>query len=253
LIADYLLKNNTQIENINISVLANHIGVSNGTITRFCKKIGCATFADLKIQLSSASALKKIIPENDPLKQVYSFYKRVVDQTNQMMDRSSLEWIANEIRNSRYVYIYGMGSSGFTANEFMIRLIRMGFQGQSISDSHLMLINSSIASERDLVIAFSVSGETMDVVKSSAIAKKNGCRVLCITSFANTSLSQNADYCFIVPNSELIDRDRFFNNQFPFIYVIDLLTTIFLEDELIRKNMKITVDTIIEEIHIKKT
>lgn len=253
LIADYILMENSRMQNINITVLASRIGVSSGTITRFCKKIGCATFADLKIQLSSAIKPPKAYKENDPLNQVYSFYKQVIERTNNMMDRSALERIINEILGARFVYIYGLGNSGLTANEFMLRLIRMGFQGQSISDSHLMLINSSIVSKKDLVIAFSVSGETMEVVNSAAIARKNKCRVLCITSFIDSSLAQNADYCFVVPNSALIDKDRFFNNQFPFIYVIDLLTTIFLENEMIRQKMNITINTIIEQSHVKKT
>lgn len=252
MIADYILLKSDQIQNINISVLASCIGVSNGTITRFCKKIGCSTFANLKIQLSSVASPKKTYKENDPLKQIYNFYKQVIDRTNKMMNRDALEQITDAIRNARVVYIYGLGSSGLTADEFMLRLIRMGFQGQSISDSHLMLINSSIVSKKDLVMAFSVSGETIEVVNSVAIARKNGCRTLCITSFADSSLAQNADYCFVIPNSGLIDKERFFNNQFPFMYVIDLLSTIFLEDEVIRRKMNITINTIIEQSHVKK-
>ena len=252
LIADYILKENAQMQNINISVLAKRVGVSNGTISRFCKKIDCKDFADLKIRLSSASSVPKVYEENNPLKQVYNFYKQVIDRTNNMMDRDVLEEIANEIRKARVVYIYGIGSSGLTANEFMLRLIRMGFQGQSISDPHLMLINSSIVSKRDLVLAFSVSGETVELVNSAATARKNGCRVLCITSFEDNSLSQYAHSSLVIPNGELISRDRFYNNQFPFMYVIDLLTTMFMEDEELKAKMNITIDTIIEQSHVKK-
>ena len=252
LIADYMLKESTKMQNINIAVLANKIGVSNGTISRFCKKIDCETFADLKIKLSSASPPLKEYKENDPLKQVYNFYKQAVDGTNKMMDRGVLDEIAKEIREARVVYIYGIGSSGLTADEFMLRLIRMGFQGQSISDPHLMLINSSIVSSRDLVLAFSVSGETVELVNSVAAARRNNCRVLCITSFEDNSLSQYADASLVIPNGELISRDRFYNNQFPFMYVIDLLTTMFMEDEELKTKMNITIDTIIEQSHVKK-
>jgi Transcriptional regulators len=252
LIADYILKENTQMQNINISVLAKRVGVSNGIVSRFCKKIDCKNFADLKIQLSSASITPKVYEKNDPLKQVYNFYKQVVDRTNNMMDRAVLEEIANEIRKARVVYIYGIGSSGLTANEFMLRLIRMGFQGQSISDPHLMLINSSIVSERDLVLAFSVSGETVELVNAVAAARRNGCRVFCITSFEDNSLSQYAHSSLVIPNGELISRDRFYNNQFPFLYVIDLLTTMFMQDEALKEKMNITIDTIIEQSHVKK-
>lgn len=191
LIADYILSESQNIQNINISVLAARVGISDGTVTRFCKKIGCSTFSDLKIQLS-AGTLKSMPKEHDPLKLVYNFYRQVVDRTDKMMDRHALERIIDEIRRARFVYLYGLGSSGLTANEFMLRLMRMGFQGQCITDSHLMVINSSLVSEVDLVIAFSVSGETTAVINAAAIARKNGCPVLCITSFRDNTLSHKA-------------------------------------------------------------
>lgn len=251
IIADYVLKEGKQLENINISVLAKRIGVSDGTITRFCKKIGCSTFTDFKIRLGALQTEQQKNEDSDPLTHVYDFYKQVIERTNKMMNRKELEHIANEIQKARFIYSYGIGSTGLSANEFMLRLMRMGFQGQSITDSHSMIINSSVVSQEDLVIAFSASGETSEVVNAAAIARKNGCRVLCITSFSDSSLAQNADYSFTVPNSVLVDREQFFNSQFPFMYVIDLLTTIFLENKEIKEKISITVETIIEQSRVK--
>lgn len=250
-IADYVLVEGKRLENINISVLAKRIGVSDGTITRFCKKINCATFTDFKIRLGALQNEQQKEESSDPLTHVYDFYRQIIERTNKMMNREALEHIVNEIQKARFIYIYGIGSSGLSANEFMLRLMRMGFQGQSITDSHSMIINSSVVSQMDLVIAFSASGETLEVVNAAAIARKNGCRVLCITSFNNSSLARNTDYSFTVPNSVLIDREQFFNSQFPFMYVIDLLTTIFLENEAIKKKIGITVETIIEQSRVR--
>ncbi len=252
-IADYILKEGTQLRNINISVLAKRIGVSDGTITRFCKKIGCSTFTDFKIRLGSLQSKQLQNNNSDPLTHVYDFYREVIERTNKMMNRDALEYIANEIQKARFVYIYGIGSSGLSADEFMLRLMRMGFQGQSITDSHQMIINSSIVSPEDLVIVFSASGETSEVVNAATIARKNGCSVLCVTSFSDSSLAQNSDYSFTVPNSVLIDKEQFFNSQFPFMYMIDLLTTIFLEDKEIKEKIGITVETIIEQSRVKNS
>lgn len=251
-IADYILSESKKIKNMNISVFANNSGVSDGTVTRFCKKIGCESFADLKIHLSSINNNEYNFDKVNPLEQVYQFYKEIIDRTNRMMQPENLQYIASEIYRARYIYIYGLGSSGLTANEFMLRLMRMGFQGQCITDSHLMIINSSIVSPQDLVIAISVSGETMEVVNAAAISKNNNCKVLCLTCFENSSLSQNVDYCFLVPNSTLIDKENFINSQFSFMYVVDLLTTIFMEDKNMKNKMQITINTIIDKSHVKK-
>ena len=39
LVANYILQEGQSINNMNISVLANHVGVSNGTITHFARRL----------------------------------------------------------------------------------------------------------------------------------------------------------------------------------------------------------------------
>ncbi|MFG0217296.1 MurR/RpiR family transcriptional regulator [Brevibacillus porteri] len=245
-IADYILQNGTTIKNMNISVLAKHVGVSNGTITNFCKKIGCENFAELKVQLGGLAAAKQSTPENNIARQVYDFYKTVIDRSNQLLELEGLFDLAEQMKKASRIYIYGVGSSGLTADELMLRLMRMGFNVQSITDSHLLLINSSILKADDFVIAISVSGETTEVVDAVRIAKNRNCKVVCLTSFSESSLAQHADSCVTVSNALFIDKERFINSQFSVMYAIDLLCTILLRDADLKDRMEITVDTIIE-------
>lgn len=248
-IADYILSETGNIKNMNIIVFAENAGVSDGTVSRFCRKIGCGGFTDLKIKLSAITSVNAVAAM-DPLMAVHEYYKDLVDRTNHMMKREMLEDLIRRIQEARYIYIYGLGSSGLTATELMLRLMRMGFQGQSITDSHIMLINSSIVSEKDVVIAISISGETSEVVHSAAMARKNNCHVACITSFPDSPLAQNADSCLLVPNSTLVYQYKFMNSQFSTIYVVDLLTSILLEDETKKDKLQITVDTIMKQSHV---
>ncbi|HBG11447.1 MAG TPA: MurR/RpiR family transcriptional regulator, partial [Clostridium sp.] len=108
-IADYILKEGNHIRNMNISVLASTVGVSDGTITRFCKKVGQKSFAELKIQLGSAGAGNKIAHSDDLVTQVYDFYKTVIEHSNQMIDRKALEYLADQIAGAGNIYIFGVG------------------------------------------------------------------------------------------------------------------------------------------------
>ena len=100
--------------------------------------------------------------EDNILIQVSKFYQTVIERSNQLLDITYLHRLAEAIKSAR-IYIYGIGSSGLSAKEMMLRLSRMGFNVQSITDSHLMLINSSILNENDFVIAISSSGKRLSL------------------------------------------------------------------------------------------
>ncbi|WP_254778244.1 MurR/RpiR family transcriptional regulator [Paenibacillus sp. cl141a] len=246
LVANYILQEGQSINNMNISVLANHVGVSNGTITHFCKKIGCNNFAELKVQLGRLRTSTAPSAEDNILIQVSKFYQTVIERSNQLLDITYLHRLAEAIKSAARIYIYGIGSSGLSAKEMMLRLLRMGFNVQSITDSHLMLINSSIVNENDFVIAISSSGETSVIVDATRIAKNNGCKVICLTSFSESTLAQQVDSFVLVSNTLFVDKERFVNSQFSVMYAIDILCMILLADADLNSRMQITVNTILE-------
>lgn len=244
-IADYILANSQSIENMNITVFAKNCDASTATVTRFCQKLNFQSFANLKISLSSINLSSYVAKKNNPLNKVHSFYKDIISSANNMVNLDDLKILYDKIKSSKRIYIYGIGSSGLTGIEFMIRLIRMGFHCQAITDSHLMIINSSILGKNDLIIAISSSGETVDVINAVNLARKNKSFVASITSFPTSTLALNSDFFIIVPNSNLLIKNSFVNTQFSTIYIIDVLTTIFLEEEEMRNKMDITIDTIL--------
>lgn len=249
-IASYVLNKANQIQNMNISLLASTVGVSAGTVTRFCKRIHCDSFAEFKIKLSSVST--PVQKKNaDLLSQVYDFYNTVIERSNSLINKETLVAVVNEIRKAKRIYIYGVGSSGLTATEFNLRLLRMGFNVQSITDSHLMLINSSIVSKDDLIIAISISGETSEVVNAVTIAKQNGSKIISMTCFGESSLASVSDKCVIVASTMSVNKELFVNSQFSVVYIMDLLTTLFLEDDSNQNKMQITIETITKQSHLK--
>ncbi|WP_343750574.1 MurR/RpiR family transcriptional regulator, partial [Clostridium cadaveris] len=133
----------------------------------------------------------------------------------------------------------------FTASEFALRLLRMGFNVSSITDSHMMIINSSILSKEDLIVGISLSGETNEVVQSLRIGKANGATSVAMTSFENSSIAMYSDMNFILYNSGFIDKERFVNSQFSAMYVVDLICSVLLRDKELKDKMQLTVDTII--------
>ena len=245
-IADYIMQYSDKINNINITDLAKETGTSGATITRFAKKIDCDNFVDMKIKLNSSKSDEDVNEEEGIFSYVYNYYNEVIERTKSLIDKESIFKIVNEIKKARNIYIYGVGSSGLTGEEMGKRLMRMGFNVHSISDSHMMIINSSIVSKHDLVIGISISGETEEVIQALHRSKKNGAKTVSITSFEGSAINNYADIMTLVYNSKFVDRMRFINSQFSAMYLIDLISIVLLEDKNLSNKMQITIDAIIK-------
>lgn len=244
-IADYIMQYGENIKNINITDLANETGTSGATITRFAKKIGCDSFVDMKIMLGSNRIEKIIFEDEDEIfSYAYQYYNEVIERTKMLIDKETIFNIVTELKKARNIYIYGVGSSGLTATEMMQRLLRMGFNVHSISDSHMMIINSSIVRKDDLVIGISISGETEEVVLSLKNSQKNGAKTVAITSFEESSINKYSDIELIVYNPRFVNKKKFINSQFSAMYLLDLISMALLNDEELSEKMQITIDAI---------
>ena len=137
-----------------------------------------------------------------------------------------------------------MGSSGLTARELAIRLSRMGLPATSETDSHMMIISSTVTRSSDVVIAISNSGETKDVIDALGNAKQNGAILVAITSMKGSSLAKLADETLLVHNSRFVNSEFFVNTQLPIFFLIDIITLMMLEEPVFNQNMQKTIQEI---------
>jgi Transcriptional regulators len=183
-VAIKVMKDPEQVQKMSISVLAKSTQVSNATITRFVKKMNCHDFYEFKLQLANDLAKKEPTIKPDSISsEVYNFYNNVLDSTAQRIDPDQLKKVVNLISNGQRIYLFGIGSSGYTASEMTQRLLRMGISAFAMTDSDIMYISSSLMNENDVVLALSSSGGTDDINNAIAIAQSNGAKVIGITSF----------------------------------------------------------------------
>lgn len=244
LIADYIMKYGENLKNIGITELAKEIGTSGSTITRFAKKIGCNSFVEMKIMLNSTKSENIIQEESEIFDYTYKYYSEVIKRSKSLINKELILKVVDEIKNANNIHIYGVGSSGLTGKEMMQRLLRMGFNVHCISDSHMMIINSSIVKKEDLVIGISISGETNEVIHSLKKAKENEAKIISITSCEESTMNIYSDIKLIVYNPKFIDKNKFINSQFSTMYLLDLISMVLLKDENLRRKMNITIDAI---------
>lgn len=241
----YILKHKESIQNINITILAENIGVSTSTITRFSKKMGCDNFVDLKMKLNLLHSETKNHSSDSSFVKVHNYYKEIIKQTTASFSEEMIDGLVDDIKKAKKIYFYGVGSSGLSGSEMMHRLLRMGFNVFCITDSHLMIINSAIVSKKDLVIGISVSGETKEVLDALTISKNNGAKVIGITGSEKIVTATPLDKTIIIPNTSFVGNEKFINSQFSAMYLFDLISMALLKDYDLKEKMQKTIDAII--------
>lgn len=246
-IADYLLSSPAEASRSTIHLLAKKTNVSNATITRFCKKVSCINFAELKVKLASETHHNIEDNIDSRLKQQYiDVFRDVQGLNNPEVIQKTLQLISE----ANQIYIYGLGSSGLAAQELNYRLNRMGFSCEAVTDSHLMIIRSTLLKEDDLLIAFSRSGQTRELITSITKAKESGAKIASLTAYHDTHLTKLSDEVLktIHPG-----RNAYMSTGLDIstLYLIDLISMHFLKDPETKKIYENTISTIISEVQLE--
>lgn len=228
-VADYVLKNHQQLLNIHIKSLAIQTDVSIATISRFCHKIGVDSFVEFKILLRDT--IQSQYDTDHPLELVNNMYSSVIEASRTLITEEILSEIVTTIDQAKNIYLFGLGSSALTAEEFKLRLNRMGYYVVLEKEAHNMLFTASHLKEGDLVIAFSASGETEEVVDAIKIAQNNQAEIIALTNHNHTTLSTLADQVIYTYSMTNFTEARLLNSQLSFMYVIDVLTLLLMKIE----------------------
>ncbi|SFA99972.1 transcriptional regulator, RpiR family [Lentibacillus halodurans] len=227
-VADYIVKHSKDLLNIHIQELADQIDVSVAAITRFCKKIGAASFVEFKILLRDA--VEQNDETHDAINTVNQIYESVIKSTNSLTHIEQYETACYWILNANRVHIFGIGSSGLSAEELKSRLSRMGFPVDTHTDSHAMIIASSILSSEDIVIAISSSGQTKEIIDGIEMAKRKSASIISITSYSETPLAQNSDLMLYTSSIKPHQVKGFLNSQLSILYSVDVLSMLLLHN-----------------------
>lgn len=232
-----------QVQQMSISELAGQAAVSNATITRFVKRLGCGNFAGFKISLARGSedSEPSETDESDATTSVLDFYSKVLNKTRHKLNSDELRQAVDWITTSHRVYLFGIGSSGYSAHEFNQRLMRMGIYSIAMTESQIMAMVGSLTGPQDLVIALSNSGRTLSVNEAVNLVRNQGTRVISITSYPDSPLAKLSDLSLLVQNTRFIDNSRFINSQFSIMYVIDILTTLLVQNKKFNQKMSRTI------------
>lgn len=174
--------------------LAARAGVSEPTVTRFCRTLGTDGIRDFKFRLAQALAIGGAFlvprpPTAEGRRIVDTIADAAIGAVEAMRasaDPERIEAAAERLASARAVLAYGSGgSSSIAASEMQHRLFRLGIAVAAYSDGELQRMTASAAGRDTAIVAFSISGHVQPIVDAVTIARQYGASTIVVTAPAS--------------------------------------------------------------------
>ncbi|MDD3429999.1 MAG: MurR/RpiR family transcriptional regulator [Oscillospiraceae bacterium] len=205
-LADFILDNKVEAQYMSITSLAEECNVADATVSRFCKTLGYDGYNEFKLALAKASGTKmtevgieaynKIDAEDSIItmaEKLYASEIASINQTLQELDSNAIARTVQYLHAAQRVYCFGQGASCVMAMEAWARFLTAAPQFHCIEDSHMQTMAASMCSINDVILFFSYSGATKDMVDVLKPAKERGAKIILITHFSKSPAAAFAD------------------------------------------------------------
>lgn len=224
-ISDYIEDNGEKVVFMSIKDLSDEIEVGEATVVRFYKKVGYSGFQDLKMDLVKEDFGEKYEEHENFIEEISQNYKSIIDSTISLLEVDKINTFVKKVKESKHIYIYGVGASGLAAREAEASFFRAGLNTKAISDSHFQAMNSSILKEGTMIIAYSLSGTTKDVYDSIKIARDNKAYIVAITNYPRSAIGSLADLVFTTAKKESLLEGGSLGAKMSQLLITDVLST----------------------------
>ena len=235
IIADYIIANTSVAFSMNANELAEATGTSPATVGRFCRRLGYENYQDAKIKLISLNAGSNQVlggrgmfvnKEDSPRDCADKLYSQITDVCSGVMenlDYNAIEQVAHRILRAEEVYFTGLGGSSVVCQDLNFKLIKLNKKTNYFVENETNLFSCMHASKGDVLLAFSFSGETREVIQAVKIAKKGGACVVAVCGVATSELARLSDFFILTPSLEQKVKIGAVSTHYSQHFVADLL------------------------------
>lgn len=236
-VADVVLADVTFSVDASNAEIARRAEVSEPTVTRFCRAIGCDGVRDFKLKLAQSVVVGRLYfapappagevsSDASPLwTEVFGEARNALNLVERQINPKDIVAAAELVANAHQVLVFGLGGSSTSlAIETQNRLFRYGVVVTAYSDPYVMKMTASTLKPNDLVIAISGTGRTREVVEAVQLAKHYRAKAICITA-PETDLAATADVALTVDIPEFPDPLKPTASRYAFLAIIDLVSS----------------------------
>ena len=214
-IADYVLEHPKETQYISITDLSAECEVAVSTVPLSCPKLKLAGSNDFKLELARAA-----LPEGSNMSQltgavlpgdtagvvmgkVLHTMQEELNNAYQMLSASSVTRAVDLLRAAGQVVCLGQGNHSVVALAAWAQFSTTSPKFKTIQDSHMQTVVLSTLRREDVVLYFSHSGATHEVLEAAELIRGRGASLILVTRYLNSPASAYADTVLLCgPNEQ---------------------------------------------------
>ena len=229
--ARYILAQPDKIIHLRIVDLAQYANVSEPTVVRFCRAIGCDGFQEFKLLLAqhvahNPSYEEFSLIEHDSAREytikVFDSAMDTLKKVRDSLDTRAIEAAVDALQKARRVEFYGFGASGPVATDAQHKFFRLQISSAAYSDPHIQAMSAMSLAPGDVVVAISQSGRTQALIDAMALVKEAGATIIGLAPTA-TPVATRCDIPLHIDVKEDIETYTPLPSRMAHMTLIDIL------------------------------
>jgi DNA-binding MurR/RpiR family transcriptional regulator len=236
-VADYVLNHADQVIHSSVTDLAQTLEVSESTVVRFCQRLGYQGYPEFKVLLARdlGTPFQDTYDTLDPGDDVTTIVRKTVqisvqalNDTLAILDPNNVKEVVDLLINAHHVFLFGCGGSGGSAQIAYQKMLRLGLPCSVCIDPHTQTLLSGTATEQDVVIGISYSGNNEDVVRAMRVAQERRAKTVAITNYPTSPVVRMANVALLTGAAETPLFSESGPSRVVQLAVIDVLCTYYL-------------------------
>lgn len=230
--ARIVLSDPAALIHVTVSEAAALAGTGTATVVRCCQELGFRGFHDLKLALATEvvptgqAVPDDIGPADSPseiVRKVLTADADAVRDTLWILDTDAFERIVASLHGARRILFVAVGSSAPLAQDAAYRMVTIGAGAEAPADAHVQHVAAGLLTPADVCFAVSHTGSTRETVAAATAARDAGARVVAVTSFARSPLTEVTHEHLVVASRETRFRIEAMASRIAHLSVLDAL------------------------------
>ena len=209
-VADYVLAHKNGVQFMSITELADECGVAEATISRFCRRLNQKGYNAFKLAIAKAvaeeqQAAVQPVEEGAPLPSeeknsvlemgriLVGNHVNALNQSLSLIRPERIKQAVDLMAGAERIYFMGQGGSMYMAMVAANQFSTVSPRFFAVQDSHLQASTVALLSSSDVVMFFSYSGSTKELMEIMRLARARNVKVILITRFSKSPGAALAD------------------------------------------------------------
>jgi glucokinase len=230
-VADHVLAHPRSALGDPIAEIARAAQVSQPTVIRFCRSLGCEGLSDFKLRL--ASGLSATVPlthtqvtgQDSMLElgvKVLGNTASAILQVRDQLNRDALARAIDLLAAAERIDFFAVGHYRVVADDAQFKFLRFGVPSASYTEPRLQVLAAKLLKPSEVVVVISSSGQVDDLLTVADAARARGAAVVAITA-SQSPLARKADVALIIDHLEDVTTQVPMVSRILHLLVIDIL------------------------------